>query len=411
MITREFEVVVVGGGPSGLTAAKNLAGKTSVLLIERESELGGIPRHCFHTGFGLRDKYRSISGPKYAKLLAKEAEASGIEIMTNSMATGWAGPKTLEITSPQGRIQVKAKAIVLATGARERPRSARRVPGTRAKGIFNTGQLQQAVHIYGQKVGSTAVIVGAELVSWSAVLTLRHAKCKTALLVTEHPKADSYWLFATLGRIFLRVRLRTNTRVISVNGNGRVTGIELEDITNGKRFAVDCDTVIFSGDWIADHELASSAGLDLDERTTGPVVDAKFETSREGIFAVGNVVHPVDTADVAALDGKHVAQEVLSYLVRDIAASQGVLIDCDESLAWISPQKFSSTENSPAHRRILMWSKVFKIFPRIVVRQNGEVIAKYFSIWPATPGRVFRAPWSIMKKVKLDQGTVTVGLE
>ena len=410
MITKEFDVVIVGGGPAGLTAAKNLATHANVLLIERESELGGIPRHCFHTGFGLRDKYRSMSGPKYAKLLAKEAMASGIEVMTNSMVTSWAGPKTLDVTSPHGRMQIIGKAIILATGARERPRTARRIPGARAKGIFNTGQLQQAVHFYHQKIGKRAVIVGSELVSWSSVLTLRHAKCKTALMITEYPKSESYWLFATLGRIFLRVKLRTKTRIVRVIGNERVTGIEIED-SNGKRSIVECDTVIFSGDWIADHELARLAGIEIDTHTTGPVVDTKLNTSTDGIFAIGNLVHPVDTADVAALDGKHVANEVISYLAENSKQKHQVSIECDETLAWVAPQKFNSIENKPARDRVLMWSNIFKIFPRIVIRQNGEVVARHRSIWPATPGRVFRARWSIFKEVDSAQGAITVGLE
>lgn len=411
MNSREFDVVIVGGGPAGLTAAKNLATHAKVLLIERESELGGIPRHCFHTGFGLRDKYRSMSGPKYAKLLSKEAKSSGAEIMTKSMVTNWSGAKTLEVTSPQGRMKITGKAIILATGARERPRTARRVPGSRANGIFNTGQLQQAVHIYHQQIGKHAVIVGSELVSWSAVLTLRHAKCKTVLMVTEHPKAESYWLFATLGKIFLRVKLRTASRVVRVVGTNRVTGIELEDLKSGKRSIVECDTIIFSGDWIADHELARLAGIKIDPQTTGPVVDASLHTSGEGIFAIGNTIHPVDTADAAALDGKHVAQRVLSYLAENNSKNENhVEIGCDNSLSWVLPQKFSSIETKPARNRILMWSNVFRIFPKIVVSQNGEIISIRRSIWPATPGRVFRAPWTILKNVKIENGSVTISI-
>ena len=183
----EAAVVIVGGGPAGLTAAAELGGQVDgpVLVIEREVATGGIPRHSDHLGYGLRDLRRFISGPAYARRLTSMARDAGAVLETQAMVTGWAGDRRLEVTAPSGRRVVAAGAVVLATGARERPRAARLIPGDRPDGVFTTGELQNLVHLSHADVGSRAVVIGAELVSWSAVLTLREAHCATVAMTTE----------------------------------------------------------------------------------------------------------------------------------------------------------------------------------------------------------------------------------
>ncbi len=181
------DIAVIGGGPAGLTAAAALAKGSglTVTVFERESAAGGIPRHSDHLGYGMRDLRTFISGPRYARRLVDAATAAGADIVTHSMVTGWAGDRRLEITSPEGRRTFDARAVVLATGARERPRSARLIPGDRPSWVYTTGHLQNAVHLQHRSVGRRAVVVGAELVSNSAVLTLRHAGCRTALMTSK----------------------------------------------------------------------------------------------------------------------------------------------------------------------------------------------------------------------------------
>ena len=169
------DALVVGGGPAGLAAATALrgAGAGHVVIIEREDEAGGTPRLCAHTGFGLRDLRRVLSGPAYARRWVERAAAAGVDIRTRAMVTGWSAQARAEVTGPRGLLEIDARAVVLATGARERPRAARLVPGTRPAGVFTTGQLQQWVHRERLPVGRRALVVGAEHVSYSAVLTLR----------------------------------------------------------------------------------------------------------------------------------------------------------------------------------------------------------------------------------------------
>src|SRR5436189_2448921 len=191
------DAAVVGGGPAGLTAAAALRqdGAGRVVVLEREREAGGIPRHAQHQGFGARDLRRMLSGPRYAERLAERAAASGAELRTETQVTGWSEDGGLELTGPAGRTELAARAVVLATGCRERPRSARLVPGSRPDGVFTTSTLQQLVHLHGQRVGRCAVVVGAEHVSFSAVATLAQGGASVVALVTELPRHQSLAAF------------------------------------------------------------------------------------------------------------------------------------------------------------------------------------------------------------------------
>ncbi len=407
------DVLIVGAGPSGLRAAADLAPTVSgeVLVLERENVAGGIPRHSDHLGYGIRDMNTFISGPHYARILRDKATSAGATIMTNAMATDWAGPRSLNVTTPDGRLRIDARAIVLATGARERPQPARMIPGDRARGVYTTGHLQNVAHLKHGKVGTRALVVGSELVSWSAVLTLRRAGCRIVLMTTQYPQSDSYWVFNRPGRIAFRTKVATRTRVTRILGRPNVTGVQIEHLDSGERRLIDCDTVILTGDWIPDNELARAAGIAIDPHTKGPRVDTALRTDAPGVFAIGNCLHPVDTADIAALDGAAVADHVRHYLASETTPPPGVELRATVPFRWVAPSVIRPGDPAPPRNRLLLWTDTFVRTPHITLTQDGKTIAHRRVWWPAAPGRVFRVPADILKSIDPTGGLTTIGLE
>ncbi|AXG82885.1 NAD(P)/FAD-dependent oxidoreductase [Streptomyces paludis] len=407
------DVVIVGAGPAGLTAAAELAprcGTGRVLVLDREAAAGGIPRHSDHTGYGIRDLKRVVTGPAYARTLVDRARAAGADIRTEATVTGWSGERSLEVTTPSGRLRVDARAVVLATGARERPRAARLIPGDRPAGVYTTGQLQNLVHLHHREVGRRAVVVGAELVSWSAVLTLREAGCRTVLMTTEYDTPDAYAAFHVPGRALLKEAVATGTRITRIIGHGRLEAVEVEETATGVRRTVACDTLILTGSWIPDHELARTAGLDLDPGTKGPLVDTALRTSRPGVFAAGNLLHAVDTADIAALDGRHVARHVRLWLDGHQPHETAVPIVADEPFRWVAPGLLRVGDPAPPRDRLLLWTERLVRVPRVTVRQDGRLLNRRVIPWPAAPGRVFRVPWNLLRNVDPKGGPIRIGL-
>jgi thioredoxin reductase len=401
-------VAVVGGGPAGLAAAVELRrrGVRDVAVLEREPEVGGIPGHANHQGFGLRDLRRALSGPAYARRWVALAREAGVELLEETMVTGWR-EGTLELTSPRGRSTLDPAAIVLATGCRERPRSARLVPGSRPAGVVTTGMLQQLVYRQGLPAGRRALVVGAEHVSFSAILTLAHGGADTVALTTELPRHASLAAFRVGARLRYRVPVWTRTQVTAIRGRRRVEGVELTDLDSGQTRAVECDTVVFTADWIPDHELAVMAGVELDPGTRGPAVDPCLRTSRPGVFAAGNVLHGAEQADVAALSGRHAATGVVRYLEDGEWSGQRVPLVCEPPLGWIAPNVVGI--GAPPRARFALRAHEFLRAPRIEVLQDDAVL------WSGRlarlmPGRSTLVPHGWTARVDPGRGEVRVRL-
>jgi thioredoxin reductase len=413
-VRERTDVAIVGGGPSGLAAAAALsgAGAERLVVLEREATPGGIPRHAQHQGFGLRDLRRLMSGPRYADRIAARAAAAGAEVRTETQVTGWSDDGALELTSPAGRSLLDARAVVLATGCRERPRSARLVPGSRPQGVMTTGMLQQLVYLRGGTPGRRAVVVGAEHVSFSALLTLSHGGASAAAMVTEHRRHESSAAFRVGAALRFRAPLLTRTRVSAIRGRRRVEAVELTDLDSGAVRELECDLVVFTADWIPDHELAVLAGAELDAASGSPSVDLGLRTTRPGLFAAGNVLHGAEVADVAALSGRHVADGVMRHLEGEAWPTARVPIECDPPLRWISPSSVTApgaNRASPPRGRFLLRATEAVRGPRVELAQDGR------SLWRGRlrrlgPGRSGSLPAGWVAAVDADGGPVTVGL-
>jgi len=314
MNSSQVDVLIVGAGPAGLAAAIELrkSGVKKVRVVEREQVAGGVPRHSFHPGYGIRDLKRFMSGPKYAKYYVEQAIKAGVELSTSTTAIEWADQKKIKLTSPFGIEEVAAKAIILATGARERGRAARKVAGKRPAGIYTTGSLQQATYLEQLYIGKRAVIIGCEHVSLSAILTLRHAGVKTVAIICEEAKHKTVFMLPTLMSIIFRFKLHLATKVIEIIGEQRVSEVLVEK--SGKRWAIPADTIIFTGDWIPDHELARRAHFPVDLQYKSPITDRDGLIPGSNVYVIGNLKLPIKGADKCAIEGKRLARKIANKL-------------------------------------------------------------------------------------------------
>jgi thioredoxin reductase len=379
------DVLIVGAGPAGLAAALELRrlGVKNVIIAERESEAGGIPRLCGHTGFGLQDFRRVMTGPRYAQRYHKLALEAGINLrVANHINTISSPPNsnkqkniTASVTSPEGLSEIKAKSVLLATGVRERPRSARLVPGHRPQGVFTTGSLQRFVYEHHLPVGKRAVIVGAEVVSLSVVTTLLHAGVKVEAMVTELPHHQLYipiFLPAKIlyADILARTPILTNKRVTNILGSSRVESVEITDF-EGKTQIIECDTVVFTGDWIPENELARRAEVETSKPWLGPQVDAGFRTSQVGIFAAGNLLRGVETADWAALEGRAAARSIARWLENAQWSGNRLGVKVEAPIGWLSPNVLSRDVPVAGFR---FWSEEFRSNCTLQLKQGGRVL-------------------------------------
>jgi thioredoxin reductase len=310
------------------------------------------------------------------------------------------GPHRVTLTSSAGIETVAARAVLLATGCRERPRTARLVPGDRPPGVMTTGELQRRVYLAGQRLPGRALVVGAEHVSFSAMVTLAHAGAQVVALVTDRPRHTSYAAFGLAASWRWHVPVWTSTVVRRVAGRGRLEGVELADARTGAARFVPCGLVVFTGDWIPDHELARAAGLAMDPGTRGPAVDTALATSVPGVFAAGNLVHAAETADIAALGGRHAARGIAASLRRGGGPGSApgpvrLLVTVEPPLLWIAPNVLLAGGPAPSRGRFVLRSDIFARRARLEVWQDGRRLATgvSFGMQPDRPVRL-GASWT-----------------
>lgn len=333
------DVVIIGAGPAGLAAARVLKarGVASLVVLDREQEAGGVPRHCGHPPFGLYEFRRVLTGPAYARKL-REA-AAGIDIRTGVTVTRLGEGGLLSIVTPAGEDQIRARRVLLATGTRETPRSARLVSGTRPQGVMTTGTLQQYV-LRGVRPVRRAVVVGTELVSFSALLTLHDAGIQVAAMIEENARITFQRPADLFPRLVLGVPVLLNTQIIAIEGGERVEAVLIRR-GGGHEERIPCDGVIFTGQYIPENALLKHSHLEITPGLGAPSIDQTYRCSDGVVYAAGNVLRPVETAGWAYREGEAAAAMIAASLKTDQPATRSIPITWDAPITIVTPQRIS----------------------------------------------------------------------
>lgn len=329
---KKYDIVIIGGGPAGLAAAaaakKN--GIDSILILERDKELGGILNQCIHNGFGLHTFKEELTGPEYAQRFIDQVNVLGIEYFLNTMVMDISHEKVVTaMNRTDGLFEIQAKAIILAMGCRERSRGALNIPGYRPAGIYSAGTAQRLVNMEGLMPGREAVILGSGDIGliMARRMTLEGAKVKVVAELMPYSGGLKRNIVQCLDDYGIPLKL--SHTVVDIKGKERLEGVTLAEVDNtgkpipGTEEEYSCDTLLLSVGLIPENELSRGMGVEMSKVTSGPVVNESLETNIEGVFACGNVLHVHDLVDFVSEEAGTAGKNAAAYVKGERGSGSG----------------------------------------------------------------------------------------
>ncbi|MBP7072666.1 MAG: FAD-dependent oxidoreductase [Clostridia bacterium] len=415
----EYDIAVIGGGPAGLAAAIEAKkhGAEKVLLIDREMELGGILQQCVHNGFGLHIFREELTGTEYAERFINELKGLGIEYKLDTMVLSITEEKVISmVNKTEGLVNIKARAVILAMGCRERTRGAINIPGTRPSGIFTAGTAQRFVNKEGYMVGRNVVILGSGDIGMIMArrLTLEGARIKVVAEALPYPGGLIRNVVQCLEDYGIPLLL--NHTIVDIKGKDRIEGVTVAELDEnrkpikGTEQFYECDTLLLSVGLIPENELSKGADVELDPITGGPVVNESMETTVKGVFACGNVVHVHDLVDYVTEESR-IAGRNAARFANGEAGGYGLAIRTKpgNGIRYIVPHLIRTDK---IEQSVDLFMRVNKIFTnKKLVVKSGDTVIRMIKKAYMRPGEMERINITAESLKTADNLLLTVDVE